>query len=121
MRKLIKDQLKACVFADLRCTEEVENGYIIHIPKYNKPRYDIGKMYLVELNTSLLDSHDGEFLVKNNGSFPKAQHLKIYVSRYDNKFIYVDSQGYDYINYKDLSVFWSGWLPTEKIVQIAKL
>ena len=44
-----------------------------------------------------------------------------YVSKILGKMIHVDSVGFDLENKRDLTNFWSGWLPTEEITQLIQL
>jgi hypothetical protein len=57
----------------------------------------------------------------NNGSFPKTQYLKIYISKTLGNMIYVDSIGFDFDTKQDLSMMWSGWLDSSQLTQISAL
>jgi len=120
MRQVIKDQLRACQFADLHHFDA--DTYTVHIPKYSKPKYDLNQMYLIGLNEVLINNTNSPLASNwNHGTAPSTKYLKIFVSKQLGKMIYVDSIGYDYAAYQDLNNVWSGWLPTEEIEQIAKL
>jgi len=122
MRQLVKDQLNSCVFADLSDTVEYKDCYVIRIPKYNKPKYDIGRMYVITVGNEIVNNTTSDFsITKNNGTAPKTPCLKIYVSKQHGKLIYVNSIGFDAKAYQDLPNIWSGWLPLDNIGLLAKL
>lgn len=120
MREIIKNQLLKCTYANLNNYDPVTNTFFI--PKYSKPQYLVNKMYLVQLPLHLVNNTTTVTATNwNNGTSPKYQYLKIYISKLLGKMIYVDSIGYDPATKQDLNVLWSGWLPTEEIIQIASL
>jgi hypothetical protein len=57
----------------------------------------------------------------NNGTCPKTQYLKIYISKAIGTMIYVDSIGFDFDTKQDLSMMWSGWLDSVQLTQISAL
>ena len=57
----------------------------------------------------------------NNGSCPKTQYLKIYISKIRGTMIYVDSIGFDFDTKQDLNLMWSGWLDSSQLTQISAL
>lgn len=118
--QLAKQHLKSCTYADLSNYDEVTNTFII--PKYNKPKYDVGKMYLVQLAPNLVNNTDSVIATNwNNGTAPKSSFLKIYVSGIFGKMIKVDSIAVDAETKRDLGLIWSGYLPTSELTQILKL
>jgi hypothetical protein len=79
-------------------------------------------MYLVQLPLELVNNTSSVVASNwNNGTAPKFQYLKVYVSRLLGKMVYVDSIGYDVNTRQDINTLWSGWLPTEEIMQLATL
>lgn len=120
IRPIIKEQLEKCKFADLNNYDPKTNTFLIK--KYSKPTYELNHCYLVKLPLSIVNAADSVLAVNwNNGLFPKAQYLKIYISKVFGTMIYVDSIGFDFNTKQDLSVMWSGWLDTTSLTQIAAL
>jgi hypothetical protein len=120
IRPLIKEQLEKCQFANLNNYDPATNTFIIK--RYSQPTYDINKCYLVRLPTTIIDNNDSVLAVNwNNGTAPKTQYLKIYVSKTLGNMIYVDSAGFDVETKQDLNTMWSGWLNTSELTQIASL
>jgi hypothetical protein len=120
MREYVKQQLAKCAYANLNHYDEATNTFII--PKYTKPKYDLGKMYLIQIPAIMVNNPTSVLACNwNNSTSPKSSYLKIYVSKTAGKMIYVDSIGYDMENRQDLSIMWSGWLPIDEITQIATL
>jgi hypothetical protein len=91
MREIIKNQLLKCTYANLNNFNPETNTF--YIPKYSKPQYVVGKMYLVQLPLELLNNSSVIATNWNNGSAPKFQYLKVYVSKLLGKMVYVDSIG----------------------------
>ena len=56
----------------------------------------------------------------NKGIPPKHNFLKVEVLQIMGKMIKVNSIGYDYINQRDTSDLWEGWLPRKaiKIIEV---
>ena len=120
MRDYVKKQLAKCHYADLSDYDERTNTY--HIPKYSKPRYEVGKMYLVKLSGSLVDNADSAVATNwNGGTSPKMPYLKIYVSKMLGRMLQVDSICYDYDKMADTALMWSGWLPVDELTQLSTL
>ncbi len=120
IRPLIKEQLEKCQFADLNNFDPNTNTF--YIKKYYKPTYEANKCYLVRLPISIVNVPDSVLAVNwNNGSYPKAQYLKIYISKIMGTMIYVDSIGFDFDTKQDLNLMWSGWLDSEQLTQISTL
>jgi hypothetical protein len=120
MREIIKNQLLKCTYANLNNYDPATNTF--YIPKYSKPQYVVGKMYLIQLPVSLINNITSVTATNwNNGTAPKFQYLKVYVSKLLGKMVYVDSIGYDVNTRQDINSLWSGWLPTEEITQISAL
>lgn len=55
MNKIIEEQLKKVVFADLNNYNENTNTFII--PKYSKPSFEIGKCYLVKVAGRIINNN----------------------------------------------------------------
>ena len=120
MRELIRNQLLKCTYANLNNYNAETNTF--YIPKYSKPQYVINKMYLIQLPGYLVNNSVSVIATNwNNGTAPRYSYLKVYVSKILGKMIYVDSIGYDINTRQDLNTMWSGWLPTEEIIQLAVL
>lgn len=120
MREIIKNQLLKCTYANLNNFNPETNTF--YIPKYSKPQYVVGKMYLVQLPLSIVNNTSSVVAANwNNGTAPQFQYLKVYVSKLLGKMVYVDSIGYDVNTRQDINALWSGWLPTEEIMQLAVL
>jgi len=120
MREFIKLQLKKCSYADLSHYDESTGTFLI--PKYSKPKYTKNKMYIIQLPAILVNNINTALAANwNKGTAPQTQYLKIYVSNFMGKMIYVDSIGYDINTQQDIDIMWSGWLPTEEITQIAEI
>lgn len=120
IRSIIKEQLEKCQFADLNNYDTRTNTFIVR--KYSKPTYELNHCYLVRVPLAIVNVADSVLAVNwNNGTFPRAQYLKIYVSKILGNMIYVDSIGFDFETKQDLTVMWSGWLNTSELTQIAAL
>ena len=120
IRPIIKEQLEKCQFANLNNFDPTTNTFVI--PKYSQPTYDINKCYLVKLPLNIVGIADSVLATNwNNGTFPKVQYLKIYISKALGTMIYVDSIGFDFETKQDLNLMWSGWLNTSELTQIAAL
>jgi hypothetical protein len=120
IRPIIKEQLEKCQFADLNNFDPNTNTF--YIKKYSKPTYEINHCYLVKLPLNIVDATDSVLAVNwNNGTCPKTQYLKVYLSKMLGKMAFCDSIGYDFENKADLNYMWSGWLNTEELTQIACL
>ena len=120
IRPIIKEQLEKCQFADLNNFDPNTNTF--YIKKYSKPTYELNHCYLVKLPLNIVNAPDSVLAVNwNNGSYPKAQYLKVYLSKILGKMVFCDSIGYDFENKVDLNCMWSGWLNTEELIQIACL
>ena len=120
MREIIKKQLLKCTYANLNNFNPETNTF--YIPKYSKPQYVVGKMYLVQLPLNLVNNASSVVAANwHNGTAPHFQYLKVYAAKLLGKMVYVDSIGYDINTRQDINTLWSGWLPTEEITQLAML
>ena len=120
IRPIIKEQLEKCQFADLNNFDQNTNTF--YIKKYSKPTYELNHCYLVKLPLNIVNAHDSVLAVNwNSGNYPKAQYLKIYISKVLGNMIYVDSIGFDFDTKQDLPLMWSGWLNTQELTQISAL
>lgn len=120
IRPIIKEQLEKCQFADLNNFDPNTNTF--YIKKYSKPTYELNRCYLVKLPVSIVNVPDSVLAVNwNNGSCPKAQYLKIYISKVLGNMIYVDSIGFDFETRQDINAMWSGWLDINSLTQISSL
>lgn len=120
IRKLVKQQLEDCAFADLSKFVPEANAYFI--PKYSKPSYEIGKCYIITVADHIVNNHTSTTAVNwNQGGAPKYKNLKIFVSKTLGKNIYVDSIGYNLETNQEIIDVWSGWLNIDEISQISKL
>ena len=120
MRELIRQQLQNCSYADLNHFDPATNTFII--PRYQKPHFALGNMYLVQLSGVLVNNTSSVIAANyNNGTAPSFSYLKIFVSKTLGKMIYVDSIGFDPATKQDVNVMWSGWLPTEELTLISQV
>ena len=120
IRPIIKEQLEKCQFADLNNFDPNTNTF--YIKKYSKPTYELNHCYLVKLPLNIVNITDSVLATNwNNGSCPKTQYLKIYISKALGTMIYVDSIGFDFENKQDLNIMWSGWLDSLQLTQISAL
>ena len=88
--KIVETQLKKCSYADLSHFDNTTG--VFNIPKYSKPKFDIGKMYIIQVANELVDNNSSVIATNwNSGTSPKSPFLKIYVSKMVGKMIYVDS------------------------------
>ena len=118
MREIIRNQLLKCTYANLKNYNPETNTF--YIPRYSKPQYIVGKMYLIQLPLHLVNNTGSVIATNwNSGTAPKFQYLKVYVSKLLGKMVYVDSIGYDINTRQDINLLWSGWLPTEEITQLS--
>ena len=117
-KRIVEIYFKKCSYADLSHFDSTTG--VFNIPKYSKPKFDIGKMYIIQVANELVDNNSSVIATNwNSGTSPKSQFLKIYVSKMVGKMIYVDSLVFNIETKSDTNITWSGWLPTEQITQIA--
>ena len=120
IRPIIKEQLEKCQFANLNNYDPNTNTFMIK--KYSQPTYELNHCYLIRLPNGIVNNSDSVLAVNwNNGTFPRSQYLKIYISKTLGNMIYVDSIGFDFETKQDLNLMWSGWLNTSELTQIATL
>lgn len=120
MREFIKKQLERCVFANLNNFDPKSNSYLI--PKYTKPKYDLGKCYLIKLPGHIINNPQSVLATNwNGGNFPSHAYYKAYVSKQASNYIYVDCLAFDFETGCDLNIMWSGWLDATELIQIATL
>jgi hypothetical protein len=120
MRDLIKQQLKNCSYANL--TNFDSETCTFRIPKYMKPHFALGQMYLVKLSGILINNITSVVATNyNNSTAPSYPYLKIFVSKTLGKMIYVDSLGFDPQTKQDINILWSGWLPTEELTMLSTI
>jgi len=117
MRDLVRRELAKVAYADLTHYDE-ETG-IFTIPKYSKPRFELTKMYIVQVANEVVNNNRSVLASNwNNGTSPKSTYLKIYVSKMIGKMIYVDSLVFNMETKSDTSILWSGWLPVDQLTQL---
>lgn len=120
MRDYVIKQLQNCQFANINNYDPVNN--VFRIPKYSKPKYDIGRCYLIKLPGNIVNNTNNVLAANwNNGTCPKHDCYKAYVSKAVGTLIYVDCLAYDLANQQDLNAMWSGYLDTTTLTQIAVL
>lgn len=120
MREYIKKQLAQCTFVDLSNFDATTNTY--HIPKYTKPKYDVGKCYLIKLPKYLIDNTTSLLATNwNNGNTPHHDVYKAYVNKIIGTHIYVDCLAFDTVLQQDMQDMWSGWLDINELTQLVKL
>ena len=118
--KIIEQQLKNCVFADLRKYDAENNIY--YIPRYTKPQYSIGKCYLIKLPGNIVNNPNSILATNwNNGTTPKHESYKAYVSKLIGKVAYMDCLAFDWENKVDLNDMWSGYLDTDELTQLGEI
>lgn len=116
--KIIEEQLKKVEYADLSNFDAEKNIYII--PKRVDIKVEVDKCYLIQILPELFN--DSALKVNwNNGSIPKHTYMKIDVSKILGKTLKVVGTGFDITMQKDISDFWSGYLPLKYIKVIKKL
>lgn len=120
MRKIIEKQLEACIWADLTALDKSTGKCFI--PRYSKPQYKVQNCYLIKVDKDIVNNTNSLLATNfNNGRAPTHEYFKAYVNKDLGKYIYVDCLAYDFENKHDLTEYWSGWLETSKISQIALL
>ena len=119
--KIVEQQLKLCSYADLTQFDEKSNTF--YIKKYTKPKYDIGKCYLVRVSRELVNNSTSILASNwNHGTSPKYEYLKIYVSKITGKMLSVDAIYFDNTNQQDIpGEMWSGFLSVDDLTQLAQL
>lgn len=116
--KIIEEQLKKVEYADLSNFDAEKNTYII--PKRVDIKVEVDKCYLIQILPELFN--DSALKVNwNNGSVPQYSYMKIDVSKILGKTLKVVGTGFDITTQKDISDFWSGYLPLKYIKVIKKL
>ena len=95
------------------------------IPKKAGPvRTDliVNHYYLIQVEDYIVKPFEGFTLHDNwnKGIPPKHNFLKVEVLQIMGKMIKVKSIGYDYLNQRDTSDLWEGWLPRKaiKIIEV---
>jgi hypothetical protein len=120
MRELIEQQLKNCSYANLNNFDPVTCTF--RIPKYVKPHFALGQMYLVQVSGAVVNNTDSVIASNyNNGTAPKFPYLKIFVSKTLGKMIYVDSLAFDPQTKQDINIMWSGWLPVDELTMLSTI
>lgn len=115
-----EELLKRCVYATPSSYDEKTHTY--HFNKYSKPKYEVGKCYLIKISSDIVNNPKSLTATNwNNGRSPMQEYLKIYISKALGSNIYVDGAGYDFANKLDLDYMWSGWLNTKDLEQIAEM
>lgn len=118
MNPLIKKQLEKVTYADLSKFNPATNTY--YIKKYTKPKYDLGRCYLIRLSLELVNNLTSIWATNwNNGTAPSNEYLKVHVKGFSGKLVKVDSVAFDIDAGADLPVTWSGYLPIDYITQIS--
>lgn len=120
MQEFIKKQLEKCVFANLENFDNATNTY--HIPKYTKPKYELGRCYLIKIPGHILGNPQSVLASNwNRGTFPIYPYYKAYVSKQSGQYVYVDCLAFNFDTGTDINSMWSGWLDTTELVQVAIL
>lgn len=120
MTEYIKQQLEKCIFADLTNFDASTNTY--HIKKYSKPRYDVGKCYLVKISKELINNKMIPLSANwNNGRAPQNEYYKIYVNQMAGKMLKVDALAFDMTTKQDLQEMFSGYFPIDYLEQLAEI
>lgn len=119
MTEYIKNQLRKCRVA---CVNFQDGTYEYLIKQYKKPKYLIGKCYLIKVSNEIINNSTTLLAINwNNGGSPKSQFYKAYVSKCIGKTIYCDCLAYDPVNNTDKSEIWSGYLDIDYLEQLAEL
>lgn len=87
------------------------------ITKYQPPSFSMNGLYIVELDSHLLNATDNEVLVCNwnAGRYPTQKYMKIKITKTLGKMMYVYGVYYDVNTQTELDEDWDGWLPTEQV------
>ena len=121
INKLILQQLDKLQEAKV---EEYDNlHHTFHIKQIGKPVFQYNIMYLVKLDSHLLNATDNDVLVSNwnKGKYPTHQYLKFAVSKKLANMLYVYGYYYDKDNECDMAEDFEGWLPAEQIEIIKEI
>lgn len=96
------------------------NEYLI--PKYSKPKFDIGKMYLIKVSSEIVNNPNSILAINwNSGNSPKNTYYKAYVNKVIGGNIHCDCLAINPITKQDLSEIFSGYLDINYIEQLEVL
>lgn len=114
------EQLSKIALADLRNFDEKTNTY--YIPKYNRPRFYEGKIYIIQIANELINNPNSVYITNwNQNRVLKNKYYRIVVNRIKGNMIQFEGLAIDYENNLDLNDRWSGWLPMEGVKQLHAL
>lgn len=113
-------QLRQVAFADVSNFDPTTNT--ITIPKYTKPSYNLGSVYIITLPKDIINNPNTILASNwNHGGYPKYFCYKAYISDTKGRMIYIDAVEFDLDANKDRTGMWSGWLDINTITQIRKI
>ena len=118
MRKLTQEQLEKVECADL---SGLKNGEHFIIPKRAKSEFEVGKEYIIELADDLLIKGCNSVLESNynKNKVPTNKFLHGEIESILGKLVLFSGCGC-LENGTNLSTFWHGYLPKEKIKIVKK-
>ena len=119
MNKIIQEQLKKTVEADLSNFDESTQEYFI--PQKKETKFEIDHVYLIKLTNEMNNPYNSINTNWNNGNRPTFEYCKIDVSRIMGRMLYVNAIVYDNINNVDLDDIWTGWISRDLIEVIKEL
>lgn len=118
MNKLIEEQLKKVIFADLSNFNPDTNTYIIR--KKEEIKINVDECYLIRFTDNFFNNAT-VITNWNSGNVPKFKSCKADIAKTMGKMIKVNCIGYDEDTDEDLSLFWSGWIYLPDVEVIKKL
>jgi arginine repressor len=116
MRPYILKQLKAIQMAKIDIKED---KYKYEIPKYNKPRYTPGRLYIIKVSNELINNPNSLLAINwNHGNSPMHQYYKCYVGEVYGAIIKCDCLAVNPITKQDEVEVFSGYLDINYIEQV---
>ena len=115
--KIIEEQLKKVIYADLSHYDESTNTY--YIPKIDKEKLEVNKSYIIHIKDSLYNNDVLKFNY-NNGRVPPYKDYLVDIVSIIGKNIKVNAVRYDSEKDKVLNDMWSGYLTINDIDVVKK-
>lgn len=119
MRQYVFEKLKTLSIAKIKLDQTI-NEYLI--PRYTKPQFNIGKMYLIRVSNEIVNNPNTILACNwNNGNYPRNNFYKVYISKIVGANVYADCLAIDPITKQDKSEIFSGYLDVNYIEQLEEL